>query len=352
MESTGKIAVSDDFSRGKIERRVSVAPMMDWTDRHCRYFLRGFAPHALLYTEMITAAAILRGDRDRLLAFDPEEHPVALQLGGSEPRDLAQAAKAGEEAGYDEINLNCGCPSDRVASGAFGACLMLEPTKVADCVAEMRAAVRIPVTVKMRVGVVSAAGKTARDAVAKFDEADFEALREFVLSVRDAGCAVAIVHARKAVLGGLSPKDNREIPPLRYDVVKRLKLGFPQLPVVVNGGFRDVSSARETLDWSDGVMLGREAYHRPFVLAELHHALYPDSPATGSREELLDRMARYAQRALARGDRLSAIARHMLGLYAGEPGAREYRRTLSEGARAPEAGPDLFRRAIPTARVL
>ncbi|MDB6091830.1 MAG: tRNA-dihydrouridine synthase [Gammaproteobacteria bacterium] len=324
--------------------------MMDWTDRHCRYFLRGFSPHVLLYTEMITAAAILRGNRDRLLAFDPEEHPIALQLGGSEPRDLAAAARAGEEAGYDEINLNCGCPSDRVASGAFGACLMLEPARVAECVAEMRVHVRVPVTVKMRVGVVSAAGREVRNAVAKFDEADFEALHEFVRSVRDAGCAVAIVHARKAVLGGLSPKDNREIPPLRYDVVQRLKLAFPQLPLIVNGGFRDAVSVSEALSWSDGVMLGREAYHRPFVLAEVDRALHPGSPQVPSREELLERMARYAERELARGDRLSAITRHMLGLYGGEPGAREYRRTLSEGARVLGAGPELFRRAIPGLR--
>jgi tRNA-dihydrouridine synthase A len=324
--------------------------MMDWTDRHCRYFLRGFAPHTLLYTEMITAAAILRGDRDRLLAFDPEEHPVALQLGGSDPHDLAKAARIGEEFGYDEINLNCGCPSDRVSSGAFGACLMLEPAKVAECVVAMRAAMSIPVTVKMRVGVITEKGRAAHEAVSRFDDSDFEALHEFVRSVRDAGCQVAIVHARKAVLGGLSPKDNREIPPLRYDVVKRLRLAFPDLPLIVNGGFRDVSSVNEALSWSDGVMLGREAYHRPFVLAELHHALYPEEPTAPSREELLDRMARYAARALARGDRLSAIARHMLGLYGGEPGAREYRRTLSEGARAPEAGPELFRRAIPAFR--
>ena len=337
--------------RIKTARKVCVAPMMDWTDRHCRYFLRGLSPHALLYTEMITSAAVLRGDRERLLAFDPEEHPVALQLGGSEPDDLAKAARIGEETGYDEINLNCGCPSDRVASGSFGACLMLEPTKVADCVAAMCAAVSIPVTVKMRVGVVSATGKAAaRDAVANFTEADFEALHEFVRGVREAGCAVAIVHARKAVLGGLSPKDNREIPPLRYDVVKRLKQAFPSLPMIVNGGYRDVASVQEALSWSDGVMLGREAYHRPFVLAELERALYPDAPPMPSREELLDRMARYAEHAIARGDRLSAIARHMLGLYGGEPGAREYRRTLSEGARSPEASPELFRRAIPAIR--
>ena len=338
---------------GKIERRVSVAPMMDWTDRHCRYFLRGLSPHALLYTEMITSAAILRGDRERLLAFDPEEHPVALQLGGSEPDDLAKAARAGEEFGYDEINLNCGCPSDRVASGAFGACLMLEPGRVADCVAAMRAVVSIPVTVKMRVGVVSATGKSAaRDAVANFTEADFEALHGFVHAVKEAGCEVAIVHARKAVLGGLSPKDNREIPPLRYGVVKRLREAFPDLPMIVNGGFRDVDSVQEALSWSDGVMLGREAYHRPFVLAELERALYSEALPIPSREELLDRMALYAKKALSNGDRLSAIARHMLGLYGGEPGAREYRRTLSEGARSPEAGPELFRRAIPAVRAL
>ena len=326
--------------------------MMDWTDRHCRYFLRGFSPHTLLYTEMITAAAILRGDRHRLLAFDPEEHPVALQLGGSDPDDLAKAARIGEEAGYDEINLNCGCPSDRVASGAFGACLMLEPKTVAECVAAMRAVVKVPVTVKMRVGVITATGKTAREAVAGFSEADFDALHEFVRSIHEAGCQVAIVHARKAVLGGLSPKDNREVPPLRYDIVKRLKQTFPTLPFIVNGGFADVTAVKDALSWSEGVMLGREAYHRPFVLAELEHALYPDSPGTPSREEHLDRMARYAERALARGERLPAITRHMLGLYGGQPGAREYRRTLSEGSRSPQAGPELFRKAIPASRLL
>jgi tRNA-dihydrouridine synthase A len=344
----GKNPAISPASVQAIDRRIAVAPMMDWTDRHCRYFLRGFSPHALLYTEMITAAAILRGDRARLLEFDPEEHPVALQLGGSEPGDLAAAAKAGEEAGYDEINLNCGCPSDRVASGAFGACLMLEPTRVADCVAAMRAAVRIPVTVKMRVGVITAEGRDARQAVAKFDESDFEALHEFVRLVRDAGCQVAIVHARKAVLGGLSPKDNREVPPLRYDVVKRLKAAFPDLPLIINGGFREPEAVRDALTWCEGVMLGREAYHRPFVLSELERELYPDAQPTPTREAMLDRMARYAERELARGGRLAAITRHMLGLYGGEPGAREYRRVLSEGARAPGAGPELFKRAIPT----
>ncbi len=320
--------------------------MMDWTDRHCRYFLRGFSPHVLLYTEMITAAAILRGDREHLLAFDPEEHPVALQLGGSDPRDLAVAARAGEDAGYDEINLNCGCPSDRVSSGAFGACLMREPTRVADCVAEMRARVRLPVTVKMRIGVVNTHDGEAREAVSRFDDADFEALHDFVEKIRDAGCVVAIVHARKAVLGGLSPKDNREIPPLRYDVVRRIREAFPELAMVVNGGFRDSAAVLDALSWCDGVMLGREAYHRPQVLTELQHTLYPEEAAEApSREELVERMARYAEREISRGGRLSTITRHMLGLYVGEPGAREYRRLLSEGVREPGAGPDLLRRA-------
>ncbi len=312
--------------------------MMDWTDRHCRYFLRGFSPDTLLYTEMITAQAILRGNRQRLLEFHPEEHPVALQLGGSEPDQLTEAARAGEEAGYDEINLNCGCPSERVVTGAFGACLMREPELVAECVAAMRAAVRVPVTVKMRIGIVSANEPGAKEKVTRHDDEDFEALHQFVRQIRDAGCDVAIVHARKAMLGGWSPKDNREIPPLRYDVVERLKKEFPQLPVVVNGGFRTAPAAREVLDWADGVMLGREAYHRPRVLAEL-------SGTDVDSFELLERMARYAEVELARGERLPSITRHMLGLFSGEPGAREYRRLLSEGAREPGAGADLIRRA-------
>jgi tRNA-dihydrouridine synthase A len=324
--------------------------MMDRTDRHCRYFLRGFSPGALLYTEMITAAAIVRGDALRLLAYDPEEHPLALQLGGSEPRELAAAARAGEQAGYDEINLNCGCPSDRVASGAFGACLMREPLRVADCVAAMKAAVRIPVTVKMRIGVVSGRRAEARGRLSKFDESDFEALHGFVGQVRDAGCEVAIVHARKAVLGGLSPKDNREVPPLRYDVVRRLKQQFAGLPVIVNGGFRSAGETLEALSWCDGVMLGREAYHRPYVLSELQRALDEHRPfEPPSPEAVLERMEAYARRQLAQGDRLSAITRHMLGLYAGEPGARDYRRLLSEGARAAGAGPELLREAAKVA---
>jgi tRNA-dihydrouridine synthase A len=334
-----------------MDRRISVAPMMDWTDKHCRYFLRSFSPHVLLYTEMITSAAILRGDRARLLAFDADEHPVALQLGGSEPKDLAIAAKAGEDFGYDEINLNCGCPSDRVASGSFGACLMREPELVADCVSAMKASVRIPVTVKMRIGVVEGSKRETAQAIAQVSQEDVEELYRFVKLVRDAGCEVAIVHARKAVLGGLSPKENREVPPLRYDIVSDLKRAFPALPMIVNGGFRTVEESLGALDWCDGVMLGREAYHRPFVLAQLDAALYGSNTAAPSvtREAILDRMAHYAARELRKGERLSAITRHMLGLYSGEPGAREYRRTLSEGARETGAGPELIRAAAPAA---
>jgi len=328
-----------------LDRRVAVAPMMDWTDRHCRFFLRGFAPDVLLYTEMINARAILRGERARLLAFDPEEHPLALQLGGNDPAELAAAARAGEEAGYDEINLNCGCPSERVASGAFGACLMLEPELVAECVAAMRAAVRVPVTVKMRIGVVNAQSRTVAGTAGQFDEREFDSLCRFTAAVRDAGCAIAIVHARKAVLGALSPRENREIPPLRYDVVRQLRQVFAALPVVVNGGLRDAPSVLAALSWCDGVMLGREAYHRPFVLAELQQALRGTTPPT--RVALIERMQRYAARELAGGERLGTIVRHMLGLYAGEPGAREYRRALSEGARAPDADVGLLRRAVP-----
>jgi tRNA-dihydrouridine synthase A len=360
----------------QLDRRISAAPMMDWTDRHCRYFLRGFSPHVLLYTEMITSAAILRGDRARLLAFDPEEHPVALQLGGSEPRDLAIAARIGEEFGYDEINLNCGCPSDRVSSGSFGACLMHDPELVAQCVSAMKAVVRIPVTVKMRIGVVEGKKRETAAAIAEVSEEDVAELHRFVTLIRDAGCEVGIVHARKAVLGGLSPKENREVPPLRYDVVRDLKRAFPELPIVVNGGLRDGEGTLDALTWCDGVMLGREAYHRPYVLAQIERALQIKKPSIAgrlgdgreetptpeqmpsreqmptrelmpTREQMLDRMARYASREIAKGERLSAITRHMLGLYSGEPGAREYRRTLSEGAREASATPDLIRSAAP-----
>jgi tRNA-dihydrouridine synthase A len=343
-ETIGKIG---ENRRVKLNRRISVAPMMDWTDRHCRFFLRGFAPDTLLYTEMITSAAILRGDRDKLLRFDAEEHPVALQLGGSDPADLAAAARIGASMGYDEINLNCGCPSDRVHSGAFGACLMQTPRLVADGVAAMRDAVDIPVTVKLRIGVVDAnelegeglrKRESARAAAARFGEPERVALEGFVNGIVAAGAAAVIVHARKAVLGAWSPRDNREIPPLRYDVVRELKTRVAPLPVVLNGGLRTAEQVVSELGWADGVMLGREAYHRPMLLAEVSGVADP----APSRLALLERMTAYARRELARGEKLSWIARHMLGLYAGQPGAKEFRRRLSEGARAPDAPAELL----------
>jgi tRNA-dihydrouridine synthase A len=333
---------------GGIDRTLSVAPMLDWTDRHCRYFLRGFAPGALLYTEMLTASAILRGDREKLLEFDAAEHPVALQLGGCEPAYLEAAARYGEEAGYDEINLNCGCPSDKVQRGAFGACLMSEPALVADCVAAMREAVSVPVTVKLRIGILRNSARDPEGVVHRFDERDYDGLCDFVMAIRDAGADCAIVHARKAVLGGWSPQENREIPPLRYDVVRRLKEDFPGLPIVLNGGLRSVEEAMPVLEWADGVMIGREAYHRPMILAEIDREVSAQAGApreAPSVEAMLERMALYAERELARGERLPAITRHMLGLVTHTRGAREYRRLLSEGARERSAGPDLIRSA-------
>ena len=322
---------------------------MDWTDRHCRFFLRGFAPDTLLYTEMITTGAVLRGDRDKLLRFDAQEHPVALQLGGSDPRQLAYSARIGEAAGYDEINLNCGCPSDRVHSGAFGACLMQRPSLVADCVAAMRAAVAIPVTVKLRIGVVDSTElggegmsrrESARAAAARFGDPEQAALDDFVDRIVAAGSQAIIVHARKAVLGAWSPRDNREIPPLRYDVVRALRDRILPTPVVLNGGLRTVEQVESELAWADGVMLGREAYHRPMLLSEV--SANAEAP---SRIEMLERMTAYARREIARGERLSWITRHMLGLYSGLAGAKEFRRRLSEGARAPDAPAELILRA-------
>ena len=330
-------------SSALIDRRLSVAPMMDWTDRHCRYFLRGFSPRTLLYTEMITAEALLRGDAARLLRHSPEEQPVALQIGGSDPKRLAVAARLGEQAGYVEINLNCGCPSDRVHAGAFGACLMAEPARVADCVAAMCAAVAIPVTVKMRVGVIGGGdGAPVRARLNSYDEQDFARLVEFTSTVSAAGCAVFIVHARQAVLGGLSPKENREVPPLRPEVVQRLVRLFPQLQFVLNGGLRTVAQAVDALQWCHGVMLGREAYHRPYVIGELHQQIFADGWERPVERELLERMAGYARREVAAGEPLTAITRHMFGLYAAQSGARAYRQRLADGGRSPGAAADFF----------
>ena len=325
--------------------RIAVAPMMDWTDRHCRVFLRGFGPDFLLYTEMITAQALVRGDAARLLRHSPEEHPVALQLGGSEPAMLARAAALGAAAGYEEINLNCGCPSDRVHAGTFGACLMLEPARVADCVAAMRAAVDVPVTVKMRIGVIAPGEPAGRERLQRFDELAYERLAAFTAAVAAAGCRTFIVHAREALLAGLSPKENREVPPLRHAAVARLKAQFPHLAIVLNGGLRTVGQVEAALTWCDGVMLGREAYHRPIVLAELQQRFGRAGWRQPDPQTLLERMALYAEARLREGESLASITRHMLGLFAGLPGAREYRRLLSEGARKPGAGPELLRAA-------
>lgn len=315
--------------------RLCVAPMMDWTDMHCRYFHRLLGPDARLYTEMVTAAALAHGDPGRLLAHNAEEHPVALQVGGAEPRELALAARLGEAAGYDEVNLNVGCPSDRVQSGRFGACLMREPALVAECVRAMREAVRVPVTVKCRIGVD--------------DQDDDRDLFAFAACMADAGVRVLIVHARKAWLQGLSPKQNREVPPLNYARVHRLKREFPVLTVVINGGIDGSDAAQGHLQHVDGVMLGRLAYHDPYALARLDAALRHAVPP--SREEVMLRMRAYIERQRAGGVRLAAITRHVLGLYHGEPGGKAFRRVLSERTHAADAGWEAVEAALDEVRL-
>jgi tRNA-dihydrouridine synthase A len=310
--------------------RLTVAPMMDWTDRHCRYFHRLLSPRARLYTEMVTSAALVRGGQLRLLEHSHEEHPVALQLGGSDPVELAEAARLGAAAGYDEINLNIGCPSDRVQSGSFGACLMREPALVGDCVRAMRGAVSVPVTVKCRIGVD--------------DQDAYADLQHFTETMMAAGVEILVVHARKAWLQGLSPKENREIPPLDYERVYRLKREFPGLVVVINGGITSVEQVREHLNKVDGVMLGRSAYHDPYLLARLEADLY--GLPLPERAAVLEHMRVYIEAELRRGTQLKHISRHILGLFQGEPGARAFRRTLSEGAHLPGAGWGLIEQAL------
>ena len=345
----------EDELRLKPVAKVSVAPMMDWTTRHCRYFLRLFSAHTRLYTEMIHAAAILRGDASRLLRFAAEEQPLAIQLGGADPVQLAEAARIAEDAGYVEVNLNCGCPSDRVRSGAFGACLMLQPLLVAECVAAMKQRVGIPVTVKFRIGVVDreAAGGSAAalQRGQDFDAADEAALLDFSRALIDAGADMLVVHARKAVLGGLSPHQNRTVPPLRADAVAALRntlassAGGSAVPVVLNGGLRTAAQVLAALDRFDGVMIGREAYHRPQLLAELHAALHPEAPPAPGPVQVLEAMREYARREVAKGEPLTAITRHMLGMLSGRPGARSLRQVLSQ--QALHAGVDeTFARAL------
>ncbi len=311
---------------------LCVAPMMDWTDRHCRYFHRQISRRTLLYTEMLTTGAVIHGDRERLLGFSPAEHPVALQLGGSEPDKMAEAARIGEEWGYDEININVGCPSDRVQSGRFGACLMAEPELVARLVGAMREAVRIPVTVKSRLAI---------------DELEeWPTIVNFVRLVSAAGCTRFIVHARKAWLQGLSPKENRDIPPLRYELVHRLKAEFPHLDISLNGGVKSLDAAAEHLRHVDGVMIGRAVYDNPYVLAEADRRFFGSTEAPLDRHAVVEAMFPYIEERRRNGAPLNAITRHMLGLFQGLPGARAWRRYLSENVHKPGAGPEVVSAAL------
>lgn len=312
--------------------RLCVAPMMDWTDRHARAFLRGFGPDIVLYTEMVTAAALLHGDRERLLGFDVSEHPLALQLGGSDPDQLARAAELGAAAGYDEINLNVGCPSDRVQSGRFGACLMREPERVAACAAAIGSAVSLPVSVKCRLGVDD------HDSTEHFDA--------FIDTVAAAGCSLFIVHARKAILGGLTPKQNRDIPPLQYGRVHALARRRPDLEIVINGGLSTLADASRELAHVDGVMLGREAYGNPAILGTLDAELLRPGTAAVTAAEALHRFRPYMEARLAEGVALHAMTRHLLGLFQGQPGARRYRRILSEQGCRSSAGIDVLDAAV------
>jgi tRNA-dihydrouridine synthase A len=306
--------------------------MMDWTDRHCRVFHRLLTRRALLYTEMVTTGAVIHGDRMRLLGFDASEHPVALQLGGSDPGDLATSARIGEDFGYDEINLNVGCPSDRVQNGRFGACLMAEPALVASCVAAMKQAVRIPVTVKCRIGIDDQDPETALDALAR--------------AVVDAGTDALIVHARKAWLKGLSPKENRDVPPLDYDRVYRLKAAMPDVPISINGGIPGVEAARQHLDHVDGAMLGRAAYQDPWRLLTVDTEIFGEAPPHATMKDALAALEPYIARELAKGTRLHAITRHLVGAYHSVPGARAFRRHLAEQGVKPNAGIAVLREAV------
>lgn len=314
-----------------MDHRFSVAPMLDWTDKHCRYFHRLLSQHAVLYTEMVTTGAILHGTGD-YLDFNPEEHPVVLQLGGSEPADMAEAARRAEQRGYDAININVGCPSDRVQNGMFGACLMAQPDRVADCIKAMQDVVSIPVTVKTRIGID--------------DSDDYQFLQDFVSIIADAGCQQLIVHARKAWLKGLSPKENRDVPPLNYQRVIQLKQEFPQLDISINGGIKTLSQAQELLQQLDGVMIGREAYSNPMLLADVDMLLYGKTGGSVTPEQVLLDMLPYIERQMQQGARFWHIVRHMLGLFQGRPGARQFRRLLSENGHKADAKPELLLQAL------
>lgn len=316
---------------GHLSHRFCTAPLMDWSDRHCRYLWRLFSRRALLYTEMVTTGAMLHGDLERHLQFDAAEQPLALQIGGGDPRELAECARIAEQWGYSEVNLNCGCPSDRVQSGRFGACLMAEPELVAEGLGAMRGAVSIPVTVKHRIGID--------------DMEDYAGLTRFVEAQANAGITTFIVHARKAWLNGLSPRENREIPPLDYPMVHRLKRDHPQLEIVLNGGIHTLEACRQHLRHLDGVMLGRAAYQAPTLLAQVDSELFGEAPGP-TAAEVVERMLPYIERELGRGARLNHISRHMLGLFQGVPGARRFRRHLSENAHRRGAGPEVVEQAL------
>ena len=316
----------------QVAPRFSVAPMMEWTDRHCRAFHRILSRRAWLYTEMVTTGALLHGSRERLIGFGPTEHPVVLQLGGSEPADLARCARMAEEEGYDEVNLNIGCPSERVQRGAFGACLMREPDLVGDCVAAMKAAVRIPVTVKCRIGVD--------------DQDPQSSLFGFIEKVSAAGCSHFVVHARKAWLKGLSPKENREIPPLEYPIVHAVKQRWPNLHIEANGGITTLDACAGHLDHVDSVMVGRAAYQTPYMLLAVDRDLFGDNVTPPTRHQAVEAFIPYIEQELARGTPLSAMTRHMLGLFNGMSGAKAYRRHLSENAVKSRAGISVLREAL------
>ena len=320
----------------ELNRKFTVAPMLDWTDRHCRYFHRLLTKQAVLYTEMVTTGALLHGDIDRHLRFNAQEHPLALQLGGSDPHDLTACARLAEDYGYDEVNINVGCPSERVQKGAFGACLMAEPELIGECINAMQAAVNIPVTVKNRIGID--------------DQDDYEGLHRFISTVAQAGCKTFIIHARKAWLKGLSPKENREIPPLRYALVYQIKQEFPQLEILINGGITTLEQCQMHLQHVDGVMVGREAYHNPWVLAQVDAQLYGTSTAVDDRKAIVEAFLPYVQQQLEQGIPLGHVTRHILGIFQGMAGARAWRRHISENAHKAGAGVALLREAMQMVR--
>ncbi len=303
------------MNKNKIDRRLSIAPMMDHTDKHFRYFMRLLSKQAVLYTEMITTGALIHGDRDRFLSYNDVEHPLAIQLGGSNPDDLAECAIMSEQEGYDEVNLNIGCPSDRVQNGQFGACLMSNKNLVAECVNKIQSKVKIPVTIKTRIGID--------------DQDSYKFLYDFINVTQTAGCDTFIIHARKAILSGLSPKENREIPPLNYERVYKLKKDFPELNITINGGFTDLCSMKTQLEHVDGVMAGRVAYQKPYILAEADNVLFNKNTPIPTRETILNEYRNYAVEQIQKGEKIKNLTRHIIGLYQGQPGARKYRQLLS-----------------------